>query len=204
MPAEGPATWSSLAGVPASASSRDHDHLVGLLRAYQPQGDDEAADEQRILALAESAADPWTRSIPLHITASALVVHPPSGRVLLRWHERQQAWLQVGGHADPGETDPLAVAIREGREETGLSDLTAWPDAVLRQVAVVPVPAKGDELAHEHADLRFLLATDTPDAVQPENPGAQLRWLSIADAVALTSEANLKVFLSRVQRLFSA
>jgi hypothetical protein len=67
----------------------------------------------------------------------------------------------------------------------------------------VPVPARGDEPAHEHADLRFLLATDTPDVVQPENPGAQLRWLSIADAVALTSEANLQEFLSRVQRLLA-
>jgi 8-oxo-dGTP pyrophosphatase MutT (NUDIX family) len=187
--------------VSASAKSPNRDPLVDLLRQYQPHGDEEAADMQRILALVETAADPWTRCIPLHITGSALVVHPPSGRVLLRWHERQQAWLQVGGHADRGETDPLTVAIREGREETGLPDLTSWPAAELRHVAVVLVPARGEEPAHEHADLRFLLATDTPDAAQPENPEAQLRWLPIADAIAMTSEANLREFLSRVQHI---
>ena len=71
---------------------------------------------------------PWDRSTPLHVTGSALIVHPASGRVLLRWHARQHVWLQVGGHGDPGEDDPFAVALREAGEETGLSDLVAWPD----------------------------------------------------------------------------
>ena len=47
------------------------------------------------------------------------------------------------------------------------------------------------EPAHEHADVRFLLATRTPDAVVPEGPDAPLRWLSVADAEALTTEPNL-------------
>src|SRR5690606_28856217 len=119
-----------------------------------------------------------------------------------RWHARQRAWLQVGGHGDPGEYDPLAVALREGMEETGLEDLRPWPDARLIHVAIVPVPAKGDEPAHEHADLRFGLATRTPDAVRPEKPDAPLRWLSIAEAVELTVEANLRETLARVEGLF--
>src|SRR6516165_8796359 len=113
--------------------------LLDLLGRYHPQDPDEAADAERVLALAESTGDPWLRSIPLHVTASALIVHPGSGRVLLRWHQRQQAWLQVGGHADPGETDPLAIALREAEEETGLTDLTPWPDGQLRHVVIVNV-----------------------------------------------------------------
>ncbi|MFF7649002.1 NUDIX domain-containing protein [Streptomyces sp. NPDC007983] len=69
----------------------------------------------------------------LHVTASALVVHPDSGRVLLRWHQRQQSWLLVGGHADPGERDPLVIAVREGQVETRLPDLAPWPDAEVRR-----------------------------------------------------------------------
>ena len=53
---------------------------------------------------------------PLHVTGSAVVVHPPTQRVLLRWHERMQSWMQVGGHADPGETDAFAIAAaKRGR-----------------------------------------------------------------------------------------
>ena len=97
--------------------------LTALLDRYRPEGSTEIADIQRVRALLEASDDPYQRDLPLHVTASALIVHPPTGRVLLRWHQRQQAWLQVGGHGAPGETDPLAIVAREAAEETGLTDL---------------------------------------------------------------------------------
>jgi 8-oxo-dGTP pyrophosphatase MutT (NUDIX family) len=175
--------------------------LIELLGRYQPEGDAEAADVQRVRALAREAPDPWLRSTPLHVTASALIVHPASGRVLLRWHQRQQAWLQVGGHGDPGESDPLAIALREAGEETGLTDLVPWPDASLRHLVIVGVPASSAEPAHEHADLRFVLATSDPDAARPENQGAPVRWLSPQEARAVTAQDNLRETLSRLERL---
>ena len=60
--------------------------LNDMLRRYRPENETEAADVERVRALVETAADPWLRSIPLHVTASALIVHPDSGGVLLRWH----------------------------------------------------------------------------------------------------------------------
>ncbi|MCP2164330.1 NUDIX hydrolase [Goodfellowiella coeruleoviolacea] len=176
--------------------------LVELLSHYVPRDPVETADVARVRALVERVGDPWRRTIPLHVTASAMIVHPDSERVLLRWHERQRSWLHVGGHGDPGETDPLAVALREGHEETGLTDLTPWPGPELVHVVVVPVPAKGDEPAHEHADLRFVLATAEPDAVRPEKPDAPLRWLSVSEARAATAEDNVRATLSRVEGLF--
>ena len=121
--------------------------------------------------------------------------------MLLRWHQRQQAWLQVGGHGDPGEVDPLGIARREAAEETGLTDLVPWPDPQLRHVVIVGVPAAGADPAHEHADVRFFLATRTPDAIVPERPDAPLRWLTLPEAYELTSEANLRETLNRVGRL---
>jgi 8-oxo-dGTP pyrophosphatase MutT (NUDIX family) len=181
--------------------------VLDLLDRFQPRDEGEAADVTRVRALAEAPADPWSRASPLHITASALIVHSPTGRVLLRWHQRQQAWLQVGGHGDPGETDPLQIALREAREESALTDLRPWPDgpeAELWQVAVVNVPASSSEPAHQHADLRFLLATDEPDQARAETPGNPLRWLPVAEAIDFTSEANLRALLYRVQELFAA
>ena len=171
--------------------------LLDLLGRYRSEDETEAADVARLRALAETAADPWLRTTPLHATASALVVHPGSGRVLLRWHQRQQAWLQVGGHADPGESDPLAVALREAEEETGLADLVPWPDARLRQVVIVDVPAGNGEPAHEHADVRFVLATENPGAARAENPAAPVRWLTPQAAYEATSQDNLRELVSR-------
>jgi 8-oxo-dGTP pyrophosphatase MutT (NUDIX family) len=180
-----------------------HRSVVGLLSQYHPQDSTEAADVARVRELVETAEDPWLRSIPLHVTASALIVHPESERVLLHWHQRQRAWLQVGGHGDPGETNPLGIALREGREETGLTDLVPWPHEPLVHVVIVPVPARGDEPVHEHADLRFVLATADPDAARPEKPGAPLRWLTLPEAREATTEVNVRESLSRVERLLA-
>jgi 8-oxo-dGTP pyrophosphatase MutT (NUDIX family) len=175
--------------------------LTVLLDRYRPVGGTETTDVQRVRALAEAVDDPWRRELPLHVTASALIVHPETARVLLRWHQRQQAWLQVGGHGDPGETDPLAIALREAVEETGLTDLVPWPDAPLQHLVIVGVPPGKGEPSHEHADLRYFMATRTPEAARAENEHAPLRWLSIAEAYQATSEVNLRESLARLERL---
>ena len=183
--------------------------MIKSLTGYRARDGVEAADLARINALVD-AGDPWARSTPLHLSASALFVHPASQRVLLRWHERQHAWLQVGGHADPGEEDPFEIARREGEEETGLTDLVAYPEPggpepsgpELVHVVVVPVPAKADDPAHEHADLRFVLATSHPEQARPERPGAPVRWFSLPEAAEATTEANLRETLDRVAQLF--
>lgn len=190
--------------MPARAGSDDRFVLTELLDGFQPGSPPEADDLARIRRLAEGGTDPWLRSTPLHLTASALIVHPGSGRVLLRWHQRHQAWLQVGGHADPGENDPLAIALREAAEETGLADLCPWPDPSVRHVVIVPVPAGRGEPAHEHADLRFVLATGSPEAIRAESPDTPLRWLTTTQAAALTTEANLRETLARLARLVAA
>jgi alpha-ketoglutarate-dependent taurine dioxygenase/8-oxo-dGTP pyrophosphatase MutT (NUDIX family) len=169
--------------------------LAALLERYAPLTLLERHEVGRL-----SAATDWDRSTPVHATASAFVVHRASRRVLLRWHERQQAWIQVGGHADPGETDALAIALREAEEETGLTDLVAVSKEPI-QITVVPVPANHIEPAHEHADIRFVFATDRPDDIRAENDSAHLRWLSIEEAIGLTTEENVREALRRVGTL---
>lgn len=187
------------AGPPSGAGGT----LTAALAGYRPGDDTEAADLRRVRRLLASSPDPWRRDTPLHLTASAVIVHPATGRVLLRWHARQQGWLQVGGHADPGEEDLLAIALREAREETGLDDLTPWPDAAIVHLVVVPAAASATEPAHEHADLRLVLATGHPETARPENPTAALRWLPISEAAEVT-RPNLRQTLTRVDRLLAS
>jgi 8-oxo-dGTP pyrophosphatase MutT (NUDIX family) len=184
------------------STTASHAALLAALDAFTPESADESAEVGRIRALAQ-VGDPWPRSLPLHVTGSALIVDPPAKRVLLRWHARQQAWLQVGGHADPGEHDPFAIAMREGVEETGLSDLRPWPgsEPTVLQVCIVPVAAGKGEPAHEHADIRYCLATRIPDSARPETSGADIEWLSLDDALERAADENLRVALRRVQAL---
>jgi 8-oxo-dGTP pyrophosphatase MutT (NUDIX family) len=173
------------------------------LDGYQARGETETADVERMRWLAHSRPDPWLRTLPLHFTASALVVHPQSRRVLLRWHQRKRMWLQVGGHGDPGESDALRIAMREAREETGLLDLVPWPDAAIQHAVVCNVPPGKGEPAHEHADVRYFLATADPAVARPESPDAPLRWLTVNEARDLVGANNLSRTLDRLESLLT-
>ncbi|MGZ4671048.1 MAG: hypothetical protein ACXV98_03845 [Ilumatobacteraceae bacterium] len=59
------------------------DVLVSYLLRFAPRSAAEAADVDELLALV-AGGSPWARSSPLHATASALILHPSSRRVLLR------------------------------------------------------------------------------------------------------------------------
>lgn len=151
------------------------------LEGYRPESEAERADVARVALQLRHHGDVWARSTPLHVTGSALVVHPPTGRVLLRWHERYGIWNHVGGHADDDERDPWVTALREAQEETGLRDLRPLPgpEPTIVFIEIVPVPAGRGEADHEHADVNYLLATDFPEAIEDEHADAELRWLPL-------------------------
>lgn len=177
------------------------DPLTAIASAYRPLTEPEATDLDRIRDLI-GTGDAWSRDQPLHVTASALIVDARSDRVLLRWHARMRLWLQVGGHADPGEEDPWLVAWREAREETGLPDLVPLGMTAPRpvQIVIVPVPGSTTEPAHEHADIRYVLSTKRPNEAVAESPEAALRWATIAEAEEAVQEDNLKECLRRIGR----
>lgn len=174
---------------------------MNWLADYAPEGERERADVARLRA-ALASGDVWTRQTLLHITGSAIVVHPATKRVLLRWHERYGIWNHVGGHADDGEQHPWETALREAEEETGLRDLRPWPgpQPAIVFVEIVPVPAAKGEPDHEHADVSYVLATDDPDAIAEEHDDAELRWLAFDEALSMVNY-HVAELLDRVRSL---
>ncbi|MFI0784405.1 NUDIX hydrolase [Streptomyces lydicus] len=68
-----------------------------------------------------------------HLTASALVIDPAAGRVLLTLHRKLEMWLQMGGHCEPEDASLADAALREAREESGIAQgLTLLPGGPVR------------------------------------------------------------------------
>jgi 8-oxo-dGTP pyrophosphatase MutT (NUDIX family) len=122
-------------------------------------------------------------------------------RVLLLFHEKLRRWLQPGGHAEPGETQGEAIALREAREETGLVSLELHPDAPRPlDVDVHDIPARGNEPAHEHLDLRYLVTADDAAAIQPaEGETTRVRWFSWDELQALDLDHGLRRALTKAR-----
>ena len=99
----------------------DRQELMESIRAYQPFNEQEEMDKSLILNWIETQDDAFSRDNTVaHMTASAWVVNKDRSRVLMVYHNIYDSWSWLGGHAD-GETDLLAVAIREVKEEAGIS-----------------------------------------------------------------------------------
>jgi len=127
-----------------------------LLDAHAPVDDLEARHLGMMLRALDHGAPVSTRSWfdPGHFTASAFVLSPARDALLLIHHSKLRRWLQPGGHLEGHDTDPLASARREVLEETGLDVLEPIGSGLL-DVDVHEIPARPDEPAHLHLDLRF-------------------------------------------------
>ncbi|TWT85559.1 NUDIX domain protein [Posidoniimonas polymericola] len=182
-----------------------NDPLLQILDQYQSAHPDEAAMVERVRALASTHDDCFERTcVPGHITGSAWVLSPDRTQCLLLHHRKLDKWLQPGGHAD-GDRDVLRVAIREATEESGLDGIFALsPEPLDIDVHRIPERrnAAGEvtEPAHEHHDLRFLLATDQPTPIAVSDESHDVRWCTPREVHALTQEESVLRLLRKSER----
>jgi 8-oxo-dGTP pyrophosphatase MutT (NUDIX family) len=173
--------------------------IRGMLEHHHPADDREADSLSRIKRLVETATEPFSRQhyVPGHLTASAVVVDSKRERTLLIFHDKLKRWLQPGGHFEPGESDPSVAAAREVIEETGLS--TQWPGAApqLLDVDVHLIPARKNEPAHEHFDLRMLLISDASTATAGDGV-SQARWATPPEWPGLDLDPGIQRALKKI------
>ena len=174
------------------------DQLLAQLRGYEPADDAERGHRQAMLDLLAAAPDPFPRThfAPGHFTASCYIVDA-DGRLLLHHHRRLGRWLQMGGHLEGVET-PQAAALREGSEESGLTDLEPLG---LIDLDVHTIPAGRGEPDHDHFDVRYLARTFRPEAVTIDPAESNdLAWVTLDRAAALMPGAESHRALRKIER----
>ena len=178
--------------------------LAAQLSAHSPEDDEEDVDLRTIRVFVAQHAAPFDRRILHgHLTASAVVVSAEGDRVLLLHHRKLERWLQPGGHGEPGETSGEVVALREALEETGLSGLALHPEAPRPlDVDVHDIPARKDEPAHQHLDLRYLVtAPEGATLRRSVEETNDLRWFSWDELPGLGLDHGLTRLLAKARRL---
>ena len=166
--------------------------LMQQLEEYVPWNEQEERDRAVLMSMLRSGQDLWTReNETAHLTASAWVTEPTRSRVLMCYHNLYDSWSWLGGHAD-GERDLLAVALREVREESGLSSVHPV-SGTLYSVEILTVDGhekRGRYVpSHLHLNVTYLVEADdaAPLAVKPDENKA-LGWFGLREAVEASSE----------------
>jgi 8-oxo-dGTP pyrophosphatase MutT (NUDIX family) len=166
-----------------------HVQLIALLDEYRQRHSDELDTIEQTCALIRTEPRCFERDCWRgHITGSAWLVDATATRVLLTHHAKLNRWLQLGGHSD-GDANPLRVACREAEEESGLSVQPVF--ASLFDLDIHPIPARLQEPAHLHFDLRFALRVVGSERFTPSSESHELQWVPIAELDRFTRERSM-------------
>ena len=126
-----------------------------------------------------------------HVTASAWVVNKDRSRVLMVYHNIYDSWSWLGGHAD-GETDLLAVAVREVKEEAGISEVHPLTEKIFSMESLtVDGHVKNGRYvsSHLHLNITYLLEADSEETVSiKEDENSGVAWFSPEEALERSTE----------------
>jgi 8-oxo-dGTP pyrophosphatase MutT (NUDIX family) len=172
----------------ALAPSPDLVTALGHIEAALPGDATHEAHRARMREFLAAHPDALDRTCePGHLTGSAMVLDPGTGRFLLMLHVKLGAWFQPGGHADGDATLP-GVAWREATEETGVVGLALAVPAIDLDIHEV-APPHGP---HLHLDVRYLALTP-PGAVPVRNhESLDLRWAAYDELDGLGVDPGIK------------
>ncbi len=165
--------------------------LLELLRRYGKRHPGEEDRTNQFIDFVERNSDCFERSLQEgHVTGSAWIVDLSEKNTLLTHHRKLNIWLQPGGHAD-GNHDVMAVALQEGLEETGLSELEAVTPEIL-DLDIHGIPARKDEPSHFHYDVRFLLRQCGSDEYVVSEESHDLAWVPMEKLEDYTVEWSMR------------
>ena len=109
----------------------------------------------------------------------------------MAYHNLYDSWAWLGGHAD-GETDLLAVALREVQEESGLTEVRPVSNEIF---SVEILPVSGHEKrnvyvpSHLHLNVTFLLEADPAETVRCKpDENSRVAWFTPEAAVESSTE----------------
>lgn len=172
------------------------------LKNYQPQNEQEEKDLEAILLFIDRNPDVLVRTnLVAHLTSSAIIMNQKMDKVLFIHHNIYNSWGWVGGHND-GDPDFLNVAIKEAKEETGVTNIKPFSDDILG-VDVIYVQNHMKHGAyvpdHVHLNVTYLLVADESDdlTIKPdENSG--VKWFSFEEVFNHITEPRMKPIYNKL------
>lgn len=156
-----------------------HADARAVLGRWRPAAREVDSVRHALLSYLDARPDACSRSCaPGHLTASALVLDAAGRRALLTLHPRVHAWIQLGGHIEPGDATLAGAALREATEESGIEGLALDPEPV--HVEVHPLTCSLG-VPTRHLDVRFVAHAPAGAVEAISDESLDLRWWPLAE-----------------------
>ena len=159
-------------------------HYVDCIERFRASCEQEKKDQRLMKDLISKYQEKllYRNSELFHFTSAAFVVNKEYDKLLMVHHNLYNSWSWPGGHAD-GNSDLLQVAMKEVKEETGVTNLELVElEPISIDILTTSGHIKNNKYisGHLHLNVSFLLKADEKEMIRIKaDENSQVKWISI-------------------------
>lgn len=170
--------------------------LYETIKNYQTNIEQEIADKKEMLSFIKDNKNVLDRENLIgHFTASSWIVNKDHTKVLMVFHNIYKSFAWTGGHND-GESDFLAVAEKEAKEETGIKNLHLLYDGIfsLESLTVDGHIKRGKYVpSHLHFNITYLFEAEESETLRiKKDENSDVKWIPIENIDKAVNEVWMK------------
>lgn len=132
-----------------------------------------------------------------HYCVFFLPFHTDTKKIFFVHHKKAQTWISPGGHIEKGEL-PTETIIREMQEELGYKinkkNIPQPFFLTVKEIANPLFPCK------EHFDIWYMIETSQSSFIIDPSEFYETRWVTIEEALRLTTDENNISVLNMLQK----
>lgn len=168
------------------------DDLRSNIEKFRPYNEQEEVDKRIMLSYIDNFDNILTRANEYaHFTSSSFILNKERTKVLMIFHNIYKSWAWTGGHSD-GDNDLLYVAMKEAKEETGITNIKPISNEIysLEQITVNGHEKRGKYVgSHIHLNITYLLEADENEIIRvKEDENSGVKWVTIDELKGVVNE----------------